>query len=91
MKMVGELRTDSSSYRVELLSPTPDGETVIGPNERPWRLNLDEFQLPEPRMNPRLGIGRLFRTVSKLSIFFLLIIIICLETYINKSICLGVV
>ncbi|KAF8408593.1 hypothetical protein HHK36_004656 [Tetracentron sinense] len=45
--------TESMDYRAELLSPNPAGETVP-----PWRLNLDEFPLPEHRTNPSFRFGK---------------------------------
>ncbi|XP_010260636.1 PREDICTED: metal tolerance protein 10-like [Nelumbo nucifera] len=61
--MSAGLRIDSSDYRTELLSPTPAGETVY--IEPPWRLNLEEFRLPEQRTDPQLGFAVILKTLGK--------------------------
>ncbi|XP_052880694.1 metal tolerance protein 9 isoform X2 [Gossypium arboreum] len=50
VKYANNLRTDSSDYRAELLSPAPNGENhVTMASEQSWRLNMDKFHLPERR------------------------------------------
>ncbi|XWS10576.1 hypothetical protein CRYUN_Cryun38cG0008100 [Craigia yunnanensis] len=49
--MASNLRTDSSDYRTELLSPAPAGENVTMASEQSWRLNMDKFHLPERRLD----------------------------------------
>ena len=71
--MVNNLRTDSSDYRTELLSPTPDGKNVVVPAEPSWRLNMDRFHLPERRVDSDFGFGHFIRTLSKSLIIFLFI------------------
>uniref|UniRef100_A0A2N9GCI4 Uncharacterized protein n=1 Tax=Fagus sylvatica TaxID=28930 RepID=A0A2N9GCI4_FAGSY len=45
--METDLRTDSSDYRTELLSPAAAGQVVTAAREPSWELNMDEFRLPE--------------------------------------------
>ncbi|XVF77823.1 hypothetical protein PTKIN_Ptkin14bG0078000 [Pterospermum kingtungense] len=49
--MESNLRTDSSDYRTELLSPAPAGENhvITMASEQSWRLNMDKFHLPADR------------------------------------------
>ncbi|TXG71361.1 hypothetical protein EZV62_006296 [Acer yangbiense] len=64
--MVNDLRTDSSDYRTELLSPPPAGEEVVVPIEPSWRLNMDRFHLPaDHNMDSDFGFGYLIRTLRK--------------------------
>ncbi|XP_042479383.1 metal tolerance protein 10-like [Macadamia integrifolia] len=62
--MVGGARSDSLDYRTELLSPTPEGETVIVPIGQSWKLNFDDFRLPEQQY-PRIRFGNLFTLRKK--------------------------
>ncbi|KAK9937382.1 hypothetical protein M0R45_014176 [Rubus argutus] len=65
--MVTELRTDSSDYRTELLSPDLTGETVAQPSEPAWRLNMDGFNLPAERnnMDSFFGFGNFVQSLSR--------------------------
>ncbi|KAJ4705772.1 Metal tolerance protein [Melia azedarach] len=58
-----DLRTDSSDYRTELLSPAPPGENVPVAIEPSWRLNVDRFHLPERRMDSHFGFGYFIRNL----------------------------
>ncbi|KAK0572036.1 hypothetical protein LWI29_025209 [Acer saccharum] len=61
-----DLRTNSSDYRTELLSPPPAGEEVVVPIEPSWRLNKDRFHLPaDHNMDSHFGFGYLIRTIRK--------------------------
>lgn len=69
-KMVADLRTDSSDYRTELLSPPPPGQKSPVPCDQPsWRLNIDGFNVPERHMDSHFGFLYLIKSLSK---FFLL-------------------
>ncbi|KAB1216874.1 Metal tolerance protein 10 [Morella rubra] len=60
--MANDLRTDSSDYRIELLSPPPAGQAITAPTP-PWQLNMDGIQLPERRANNSgFGCGHLLET-----------------------------
>ncbi|XP_042493936.1 metal tolerance protein 10-like [Macadamia integrifolia] len=59
--MAGELGTESSDYRRELLSPGTEGELPI---EQSWKLNVDEFRLPEMPKKSHVGLGD-FLTLRK--------------------------
>lgn len=63
--MANNLRTDSSDYRTELLSPAPDGENVVESMEPSWRLNIDKFHVPEKHADSSYGFGHFVRTLSK--------------------------
>ncbi|KAK3221012.1 hypothetical protein Dsin_014982 [Dipteronia sinensis] len=64
--MVHDLRTDSSDYRTELLSPPPAGEEVVVAIEPSWRLNMDRFHLPaDHNMDSHFGFGYLIRNLRK--------------------------
>ncbi|KAI9161547.1 hypothetical protein LWI28_018509 [Acer negundo] len=65
--MVHDLRTDSSDYRTELLSPPPAGEEVVVDIEPSWRLNMDRFHLPadHKHMDSHFGFGYLIRNLRK--------------------------
>ncbi|KAK1302327.1 Metal tolerance protein 10 [Acorus calamus] len=55
-----DLRTDSADHRTELLSPPPGGEPVVDSSDaQPWRLNVDDFQIPEPPKDPSF-VSRVF-------------------------------
>lgn len=64
LKMGKDLRTDSSDYRTELLSPAPPGENVPVAIEPSWQLNVDRFHLPERRMDSHFGFGYFIRNLS---------------------------
>ncbi|XVF49802.1 hypothetical protein PTKIN_Ptkin04bG0045000 [Pterospermum kingtungense] len=52
--MEDNLRTDSSDYRTELLSPAgigDEGVSMAMTSEQSWRLNMDKFHLPQRRMD----------------------------------------
>eukprot|EP00262_Sarcandra_glabra_P019930 TRINITY_DN7751_c2_g1_i1.p1 TRINITY_DN7751_c2_g1~~TRINITY_DN7751_c2_g1_i1.p1 ORF type:complete len:400 (+),score=41.08 TRINITY_DN7751_c2_g1_i1:101-1300(+) len=63
--MVVEGRTDSLDYRTELLSPTPEGETIESLRGPSWRLNLDDFKLPERSKEPPFILRGFLRDLSK--------------------------
>ncbi|KAK2654414.1 hypothetical protein Ddye_014270 [Dipteronia dyeriana] len=64
--MVHDLRTDSSDYRTELLSPPPAGEELVVAIEPSWRLNMDRFHLPaDHNMDSHFGFGYLIRNLRK--------------------------
>ncbi|CAL9016504.1 unnamed protein product [Prunus brigantina] len=62
--MVTELRTDSSDYRTELLSPDVTGEAVTMPTEAAWRLNMDGFKLPD-RNKDSYGFGSFVKSLRR--------------------------
>ncbi|KAE8679205.1 Metal tolerance protein 9 [Hibiscus syriacus] len=75
VKFANNLRTDSSDYRAELLSPTPVGENhVTMASEQSWRLNMDKFHLPETSTESscfRLGYYiKAFRRQRRLSEYY---------------------
>ncbi|KAK7257250.1 hypothetical protein RIF29_31092 [Crotalaria pallida] len=63
-KMETELRTDSTDYRIELLSPEIARENVSTARQPSWRINMDEHRLPERRMESHFGFG-LLRTIKR--------------------------
>ncbi|KAA8523407.1 hypothetical protein F0562_009830 [Nyssa sinensis] len=63
--MAANLRTDSSDYRTELLSPAPAGENILEIRGPSWRLNFDDHCLPERHKEPQIGIGNLVQTFRK--------------------------
>ncbi|KAL2473617.1 Metal tolerance protein 10 [Forsythia ovata] len=62
--MATELRTDSSDYRVELLSPAAAADNVVtrGPS---WRLNFDEHRLPDRTTDSHIGFGKFLQTIAR--------------------------
>lgn len=65
--MATELRTDSSDYRIELLSPAAEnGSLTRGPS---WRINFDEHRLSEKTSDSHISIGKFLHTISKPSEF----------------------
>lgn len=62
-----DLRTDSSDYRTELLSPDVTGEAVTMPTEAAWRLNMDGFKLPDRNKDSYFGFGSFVESLSKSS------------------------
>ncbi|XXG74459.1 hypothetical protein AAC387_Pa07g3172 [Persea americana] len=61
-----DLRTESADYRVELLSPGPGGaDTIIRSNEPSWRLNSNDFQLPDRPKDPPPLIHHCIRPLYK--------------------------
>ncbi|RWR85681.1 metal tolerance protein 10 isoform X1 [Cinnamomum micranthum f. kanehirae] len=61
-----DLRTESADYRVELLSPGPGGaDTIIRPNDPSWRLNFNDFQLPDRPKDPPPFIHHCIRPLYK--------------------------
>ena len=64
--MASNLRTDSSDYRTELLSPAPAGENVTMASEQSWRLNMDKFHLPDRRLDSSYSsLGYFLKALSK--------------------------
>ncbi|KAK9082198.1 hypothetical protein Syun_031647 [Stephania yunnanensis] len=62
----GSPRIDSLDYRTELLSPTPDGETIVAPHAEPsWRLNFDAVRMPERRKDPYFSFTDILTTIRK--------------------------
>ncbi|KAK9156229.1 hypothetical protein Sjap_003709 [Stephania japonica] len=62
----GSPRIDSLDYRTELLSPTPDGETIVAPQmEQSWRLNFDAVRMPERRKDPYFSFTDILTTIRK--------------------------
>ncbi|KAK9133877.1 hypothetical protein Scep_013405 [Stephania cephalantha] len=62
----GSPRIDSLDYRTELLSPTPDGETIVAPQVEPsWRLNFDAVRMPERRKDPYFSFTDILTTIRK--------------------------
>jgi len=59
-----ELRTDSTDYRTELLSPNIAAENVSMARQPSWRINMDEHRLPERQMDSHFGFGFFIRTLS---------------------------
>ncbi|XVE53420.1 hypothetical protein DITRI_Ditri03aG0001700 [Diplodiscus trichospermus] len=48
--MANNLRTESSDYRTELLSPAAAGDDIVTmASEHSWRLNMEKFHLPDQR------------------------------------------
>ncbi|XP_077221258.1 metal tolerance protein 9-like [Tasmannia lanceolata] len=60
-----EVRTDSIDYRVELLSPNPAEESVILSREPSWRLNCNDFQLPDRPKDPPHVFHDCLKNLSK--------------------------
>ncbi|KAL2347735.1 hypothetical protein Fmac_001735 [Flemingia macrophylla] len=60
-----ELRTDSTDYRTELLSPTIAAENVSMARQPSWRINMDEHRLPERHMESHFGFGLFIRTLKR--------------------------
>lgn len=66
---MSDLRTDSSDYRTELLSPPPLGQKTPSPCDQPsWRLNIDGFEVPARHMNSNFGFVYFVKSLSKLFI-----------------------
>ncbi|PQQ13642.1 metal tolerance protein 10-like [Prunus yedoensis var. nudiflora] len=63
--MATDLRTDSSDYRTELLSPDVTGEAVTMPTEAAWRLNMDGFKLPDRNKDSYLGFGSFVESLRR--------------------------
>ncbi|ONI11871.1 hypothetical protein PRUPE_4G131200 [Prunus persica] len=63
--MVTDLRTDSSDYRTELLSPDVTGEAVTMPTEAAWRLNMDGFKLPDRNKDSYFGFGSFVESLRR--------------------------
>ncbi|CAB4307357.1 unnamed protein product [Prunus armeniaca] len=63
--MVTDLRTDSSDYRTELLSPDVTGEAVTMPTEAAWRLNMDGFKLPDRNKDSYFGFGSFVKSLRR--------------------------
>ncbi|KAL5720531.1 Metal tolerance protein 10 [Ranunculus cassubicifolius] len=61
--MASGLRTDSSDYRTELLSPGILGEAIVV--EQPWRLNFDQVQLPLRDMDSSFGLGNFIKATRR--------------------------
>ena len=76
--METDLRTDSSDYRTELLSPAAAGQVVTAAREPSWELNMDDFRLPERHVNSDFGCGYFFKSISMLFLSCLFIILLCL-------------
>lgn len=68
-----DLRTDSSDYRVELLSPEAAAMVPAAPREPTWQLNMDQFRLAERHMNSNFGCGSFWQTLSMHVILILFI------------------
>ncbi|TKY69263.1 Metal tolerance protein 10 [Spatholobus suberectus] len=60
-----ELRTDSSDYRTELLSPQIAAENVSTARQPSWRINMDEHRLPERHMESHFGFGFFISTLKR--------------------------
>ncbi|XP_057948866.1 metal tolerance protein 9-like [Malania oleifera] len=60
-RMENGLAIDSGDYRLELLSPATNGTA----DAASWRLNLEEFRLPERDSDPPFSFLRLLRTQRK--------------------------
>ncbi|EXB62630.1 Metal tolerance protein 10 [Morus notabilis] len=68
VKATNGLRTDSSDYRTELLSPAALALAGIArelPSEPSWRLSMDGFKLPERQMNSQFGLGYLIKSLRR--------------------------
>lgn len=65
--MALDVRTDSSDYRVELLSPAPPGagDTAILTRAPSWRLNFNQHTLPQRRPDIHFGFGMIFQSLSE--------------------------
>ncbi|KAL6283135.1 hypothetical protein ACE6H2_014064 [Prunus campanulata] len=63
--MATDLRTDSSDYRTELLSPDVTGEAVTMPAEAAWRLNMDGFKLPDRNKDSYFGFGSFVKSLRR--------------------------
>ncbi|KAK1320999.1 Metal tolerance protein 10 [Acorus calamus] len=61
-----ELRTDSADYRTELLSPPPGGEPIINSVDQQWRLNVNDFQIPQRPKDPSLASRVFLKTRNEL-------------------------
>ncbi|KAK7348908.1 hypothetical protein VNO80_23672 [Phaseolus coccineus] len=60
-----ELRTDSTDYRTELLSPNIAAENVSMARQPSWRISMDEHRLPERQMDSHFGFGLFIRTLKR--------------------------
>ncbi|WJX32922.1 Metal tolerance protein 10 [Trifolium repens] len=60
-----ELRTDSTDYRTELLSPNIAAENVSMARQPSWRISMDEHRLPERQMESHFGFGLFLRTMKR--------------------------
>ncbi|KAI4323254.1 hypothetical protein L6164_022875 [Bauhinia variegata] len=63
--MVTDLRTDSTDYRTELLSPEGAGENVTMTRQPSWRINMDDYRLPQRNMETHFGFGFFLRTLRR--------------------------
>lgn len=64
MAKMTEVRTDSTDYRIELLSPEIAAQNVSMARQPSWRINMDEHRLPERQMVSHFGFGLFLRTMS---------------------------
>ncbi|WJX38959.1 Metal tolerance protein 10, variant 2 [Trifolium repens] len=65
MAKMTELRTDSTDYRTELLSPNIAAENVSMARQPSWRISMDEHRLPERQMESHFGFGLFLRTMKR--------------------------
>lgn len=64
MAKVTEVRTDSTDYRTELLSPNIASENVSMARQPSWRISMDDHRMPERQMESHFGFGLFLRTMS---------------------------
>lgn len=67
MAKVTEVRTDSTDYRTELLSPNIASENVSMARQPSWRISMDDHRMPERQMESHFGFGLFLRTMSTLT------------------------
>ncbi|CAJ2651378.1 unnamed protein product [Trifolium pratense] len=65
MAKMTEVRTDSTDYRTELLSPNIAAENVSMARQPSWRISMDEHRLPERKMESQFGFGLFLRTMKR--------------------------
>ncbi|KDP27701.1 hypothetical protein JCGZ_19824 [Jatropha curcas] len=63
--MVTSPRIDSFDHRIELLSPPPLGQEAAVTSVPSWRLNLDQVQLPERRVESQFGIQSFLKKLKR--------------------------
>ncbi|XP_058783524.1 metal tolerance protein 10-like [Vicia villosa] len=65
MAKVTEVRTDSTDYRTELLSPNIASENVSMARQPSWRISMDDHRMPERQMESHFGFGLFLRTMNR--------------------------
>ncbi|XP_031387337.1 metal tolerance protein 9-like isoform X2 [Punica granatum] len=65
VEMASDMRTDSTDYRLELLSP--EGHAEPAPRLPSWRLTADEFKLPQKTngQDSECGLSQVLKTMKR--------------------------